>query len=127
MFSLQIAPRDRSLDATLEAAWAPVRIETLRDNVASKMNALVNRGAPRDLRDIHEVCLRGLMSAAECWQLYELKNPGGSARDASAKVLHALERLELLRPLDRIADAEQRRDAAAVRQWYRDVFCQQPS
>lgn len=127
VFSLQIAPRDRYLDATLEAAWAPVRIETLRDNVASKMNALVNRGAPRDLRDIHEVCRRGLMSAPQCWELYGEKNPGRSARDATGKVLHALERLEIQRPLDSIADAEQRRDAAAVRQWYRDVFCQQPS
>lgn len=127
VFSLQIAPRDRYLDATLEAAWAPVRIETLRDNVASKMNALVNRGAPRDLRDIHEVCRRGLMSAAQCWKLYEEKNPGRSPRDATGKVLHALERLEIQRPLDSIADGEQRRDAAAVRCWYRDVFCQQPS
>lgn len=127
MFSLQIAPRDRYLDATLEAAWSPVRIETLRDNIASKMNALVNRGAPRDLRDIHEVCRRGLMSALQCWKLYEEKNPGESARDATGKVLHAIERLEIQRPLDSIADAEQRREAAAVRQWYRDFFCQQPS
>ena len=127
VFSLQIAPRDRYLDATLEAEWPPVRIETLRDNVASKMNALVNRGAPRDLRDVHEVCRRGLLSASQCWELYEEKNPGQSVGDAAAKVLHALERLEVQRPLDSIADADQRREAAAVRSWYRDVFCRTPS
>lgn len=76
MFSLQIAPRDRYLDATLVAAWSPVRIESLRDNVASKMTALVERGAPRDLRDIHELCRRGLVFNAQCWELYEQKNPG---------------------------------------------------
>jgi hypothetical protein len=127
VFSLQIAPRDRYLDATLEAEWPPVRIETLRDNVASKMNALVNRGAPRDLRDIHEVCRRGLLSASQCWQLYEEKNPGLSADDATAKVLHALERLELQRPLATIPDSDQRGEAAAVRDWYRNVFCRYAS
>jgi hypothetical protein len=127
VFSLQIAPRDRYLDATLEAGWPPIRIETLRDNVASKMNALVNRGAPRDLRDIYEVCRRGLLSASECWQLYEAKNPGLSADDATAKVLHALERLEIQRPLASIQDVGQRHEAAAVRNWYRDVFCRQPT
>lgn len=123
VFSLQIAPRDRYLDKTLLAAWPPVRIESLRDNVASKMTALVERGAPRDLRDIHELCRRGLVSAAQCWELYEQKNPGRAARDAAAKVLHSLERLEIQRPLNSILDEEQRREAAAVRRWYRDVFC----
>ena len=127
VFSLQIAPRDRYLDATLEAGWPPIRIETLRDNVASKMNALVNRGAPRDLRDIYEVCRRGLLSAPQCWQFYEAKNPGLSAGDATAKVLHAVEQLEIQRPLASIQDDDQRREAAAVRNWYRDVFCRQPT
>lgn len=123
VFSLQIAPRDRYLDATLEAAWPPVRIETLRDNVASKMTALVERGAPRDLRDIHEVCRRGLVTDAECWQLYTQKNPGYAVHEAAAKALHSLERLETQRPLHGIADDRQREEAAAVRRWYRDVFC----
>lgn len=127
VFSLQIAPRDRYLDATLEAAWPPVRIETLRDNVASKMTALVERGAPRDLRDIHELCRRGLVTDAECWQLYEQKNAGQTARDAAAKVLHSLERLETQRPLPGIADDQQREEAATVRRWYREVFCLQRS
>lgn len=125
VLSLQIAPRDRYLDATLEAAWPPVHIETLRDNVASKMTALVERGAPRDLRDIHELCRRDLVTDAECWRLYEQKNPGQAVHEAAAKVLHSLERLETLRPLHGIADDRQREEAAAVRRWYRDVFCAQ--
>lgn len=127
VFSLQIAPRDRYLDATLEAAWPPVRIETLRDNVASKMTALVERGAPRDLRDIHELCRRGLVTGGECWQLYEQKNPGYATPEAAAKVLHSLERLETQRPLQSITDDRQREEAATVRQWYRDIFCAQQS
>ena len=59
------------LDATLVAAWSPVRIESLRDNVASKMTALVERGAPRDLRDIHELCRRA-------WAAPSLANFSGS-------------------------------------------------
>jgi hypothetical protein len=58
---------------------------------------------------------------------YEAKNPGLSAGAATAKVLHALERLEIQRPLASIQDVGQRHEAAAVRNWYRDVFCRQPT
>lgn len=127
VFSLQIASRDRYLDDTLEAAWPPVRIETLRDNVASKMTALVERGAPRDLRDIHRLCASSLLSPIECWMLYERKHPGQTARDGAAKVLHAVERLELQRPLESIAAEQQRREAETIRRWYREVFCRHPA
>lgn len=127
VFSLQIAARDRYLEATLEAAWPPVRIETLRDNVASKMTALVERGAPRDLRDVHRLCHSGLVTAAECWALYAAKNPGCDPRDAANKVLQTVERLEMQRPLRTIDPVESRREAEAVRGWYRDVFCRHPT
>lgn len=123
VFSLQIAPRDLFLEPTLEAAWPPVRLETLRDNVASKMTALVERGAPRDLRDVHHLCHHGILSAAECWQLYRQKNPGQDVRTAADKVLHGVERLEMQRPLDTIVSQDDRLQASAVRAWYRDVFC----
>lgn len=127
VFSLQIAARDRFLDPTLEAAWPPVRIETLRDNVAAKMTALVERGAPRDLRDIHQLCLRGIASVDECWALYLQKNPGQDAAVAADKILHSIEGVEMRRPLDSIASDAGRRDAAAVRTWYREIFCRRPS
>lgn len=127
VFSLQIASRDRWLDKPVEAAWAPVRIETLRDNAASKMTALVERAAPRDLRDIHQLCDRGLLSVADCWSLYREKNPTRAARDAAAKVLHAVERLEMQRPLATIESSAQRHEAETLRRWYRTVFCMHPS
>ncbi|NDC53129.1 MAG: hypothetical protein EBZ74_02280 [Planctomycetia bacterium] len=127
VFSLQIAARDRFLEPTLEAAWPPVRLETLRDNVASKMTALVERGAPRDLRDVYHLCHRGILSAAECWQLYCQKNPGHDVQTAADKVLHCVERLEMQRPLDTIESQDERLQAAAVRAWYRDIFCKSVS
>jgi hypothetical protein len=41
----------------------------------------------------------------------------------AAKVLFALERLELQRPLDTIFDSTARDQAARLRSWYREVFC----
>jgi predicted nucleotidyltransferase component of viral defense system len=98
-------------------------IETLQDNVASKMTALVERGAPRDLRDIYELCSRGFVSVKACWSLYSLKNPGQTSAAGAAKVLFAVERLELQRPLDTISDIALRDQAARLRSWYREVFC----
>lgn len=123
VFSLQIASRDRYLDPTLEAAWPPVRLETLRDNVASKMTALVERAAPRDLRDIHELCRRELVSPRECWELYAAKHTAQDLEAAAAKVLHAVERLEMQRPLNTISDVGERSAAVEVRRWYREIFC----
>ena len=74
-FSFQISRRTRSLDDTLPSIWRPVGIETLRDNVASKMTALVQRGGPRDFLDIHQFCTRDVTSAAECWQAFADRNP----------------------------------------------------
>jgi len=125
VFSLQIASRDRYLDQTVEAAWPPVRLETLTDNIASKMTALVERAAPRDLRDIHELCREGLVTPGECWGLYMAKHARRSSHEAAAKILHAVERLEMQRPLDTIASERERRAAESVRRWYRDVFCRE--
>jgi hypothetical protein len=122
VFSLQIAARDRYLDETAVAAWPPVRIETLRDNVASKMTALVERGAPRDLRDIHQLCLHGLITIDDCWN-HRAKHPTHDIREAAGKVLHAVERLEAQRPLSAIASDAERSEAATVRKWYREGLC----
>jgi hypothetical protein len=120
--SFQIAVRDIALDAPQVSPWAPILIETLRDNLASKMNALVGRGAPRDFLDIKNAVTSGLMSAEDCWRLWSLKNPGQQVADAKGKVRLHLENLELRRPLDRIADAAERADARVVREWFRWEF-----
>jgi hypothetical protein len=123
VFSFQISTRTRYLDDPLPADWVPVMIETLRDNVASKMTALVERGAPRDLRDVHELCTRQVLSTAECWQLWHEKNPGRDAQEGREKVLFHVERLVLQRPLEKIPSLDDRAAAQSLRQWFRNSFC----
>jgi hypothetical protein len=123
VFSFQISTRTRYLDPPQEGDWTPVMIETLRDNVASKMTALVERGAPRDLRDIYELCKRGVVSIEECWQLWKEKESGREAEEGRAKVRFHIERLELQRPLEKIGSPDERAAAAALRQWFGSSFC----
>jgi hypothetical protein len=122
-FSFQISTRTRYLDAPRMAPWPPLMLETLRDNVASKMTALVERGAPRDLRDIYELCTRDFVSIEECWKLWQMKNDGRDLQEGRAKVLFHVQRLELQRPLDTIATSAERAGAAAVRQWFTNRLC----
>lgn len=120
--SFQIAVRDVALDAPQDSPWAPILIETLRDNLASKMNALVNRGAPRDFLDIHQAVAVGLVDVEECWRLWSLKNPGQHVAAAKGKTLLNLENLEQRRPLEQIAAPATRAQAQTVRDWFRREF-----
>jgi hypothetical protein len=104
------------------SAWAPLRIETLADNVGSTMNALVNRGAPRDFLDIHAVVGAGLFTPTHCWELWQAKNSGQSIDAARRNVLLPLTGLESRRPLDAITDPAARERAREVRDWFKDVF-----
>ena len=65
-----------ALDEVLPSHWKPVCIETLRDNGAFKMTALVQRGAPRDFLDIYHLCTRDVMSMADCWRAFTDKDLG---------------------------------------------------
>jgi hypothetical protein len=56
VFSFQIASRSAQLVPAARAPWTDVMLDSFPDLVASKMVALVERGAPRDFRDIHAVC-----------------------------------------------------------------------
>ena len=122
-FSFQISKRTLYLDAAIPAEWQPLWIETLRDNVASKMTALVERGAPRDMRDIFELCARGITSREECWKLWKRKNPERDEREGPEKALFYIERLEQQRPLEKMQSQEERDRAASLRSWFRSVFC----
>lgn len=122
-FSFQISKRTLYLDEAIPAEWQPVWIETLRDNVGSKMTALVERGAPRDLRDVYELCTRSIVTKDECWHLWRIKNPERDPREGPDKVLFHIERLELQRPLEKITVPNERAKAAALREWFRNVFC----
>jgi hypothetical protein len=121
-FSFQIAVRSIAVEEPLPSAWPPLRVETLADNVGAKMNALVNRGAPRDFLDVHAVVDAGLLTPRRCWELWQAKNPDGFTEAARQNVLLHLAGLDSRRPLEGIADPEARERAGHVRQWFRDVF-----
>jgi len=121
-FSFQIAVRSVELDPPLASEWPPILIETLRDNLGAKMNALVDRGAPRDFVDVRRVVEAGLTSAEECWKLWSRKNPVSSVDSAKEKVLHHLTVLSLRRPLEGISDPGERSAAASTRNWFRRDF-----
>jgi hypothetical protein len=101
-------------------------VDSLQDIVASKMVALVERGAPRDFRDIYAVCQAGLVTPWECWQLWEQRQrlSGSDTDDARARlaVETHLRRIALHRPLKGIADVAQREAAQRVRQWFTEVL-----
>lgn len=121
-FSFQIARRTLALDDAIPSAWQPVRVETLRDNVASKMTALVQRGAPRDFLDIYQLCTRGVSSMAECWTWFVEKNPGVTADEAKRKIIARLAMIETTRPIETIEPGTAREHATRVRDWYHHVF-----
>jgi Nucleotidyl transferase AbiEii toxin, Type IV TA system len=122
VFSFQVAERSAQLEPTTTLPWADVSLDSLPDLVASKMVALVERGAPRDFRDIDAVCRSGLMSASECWRLWALRQQqsdgdGDRHRSRVAVATH-LARIMEHRPLDRIEDPGQRAESARIREWF---------
>jgi len=121
-FSFQIAVRSTELEPPGPSAWPPILIESLADTVGAKMNALVERGSPRDFLDIHTVVTEGLMSAEQCWVCWSRKNAGQTVHSARQKVVLHLSALEMRRPLAKITDPDERRRAETVRRWYRSEF-----
>lgn len=122
LFSFQIAARTIRLEPYLISPWPPLRIESLADNVGSKMNALVQRGAPRDFIDIRQLVISELASPHECWGLWSRKNPDLRLEQARAEAARHLQELELRRPLETIPDPNQRERARETRLWFRDAF-----
>ena len=128
VFSFQIARRSVRLEESVSAGWIEVPLDSLVDLAASKMVALVERGAPRDFLDIFNVCQAGLFSIAECWALWRRRQIlAGSDVEASRARLAIethLERIALHRPLEQIADLAQRNQARQLRDWFLDEFLQ---
>ena len=102
IFSVQIAARTVELEPPIASAWSPIPIETLRDNLANKMSALVARGAPRDFRDVYEVVQAGLLTISECWELWQARNPDTNIDRARAQVVKHLGSIAERRPLDQL-------------------------
>ena len=125
-FSFQIVRRSAQLQPSVPAMWTDVLLDSFPDLVASKMVALVERGAPRDFRDIHSVCRAGLTTPSQCWQWWkDRQHLAGSDIDASRARLAVethLSRIEKHRPMALISDAGQRTEAESVRTWFKTEF-----
>jgi hypothetical protein len=120
-FSFQIASRDAQLQPSVQAPWGDVLLDSFPDLIASKMVALVERGAPRDFRDVYSVCQAGLTTPAQCWQWWKerqiLAGSDTSADRARLAVETHLSRLAAHRPLEGIGDAVARSAAQRLRTW----------
>jgi len=110
IFSVQIADRDIELAKPVPGPWHPIRIESLRDNIASKRTALVDSGAPRDFMDIHAVITANILSIDRSMKNGDLTATQTAAQyraSQGAQVLKHLESIAARRPLDTLA-SEQR-------------------
>lgn len=114
------------MQPSVNAEWANVLLDSLTDLVASKMVALVERGAPRDFRDIFQVCQEKLTTPMQCWQWWEQRQRlAGSDTDhyrARLAVETHLAPIEQHRPLDGINNPQQRESAQQVRHWFQTEF-----
>jgi predicted nucleotidyltransferase component of viral defense system len=125
-FSFQIAGRSILLEKPASAGWIDIPLDSLADLVASKMIALIERGAPRDFLDIYTLCHAEVVSIDECWSLWKKRQSlAGSETDTARAHLAIethLERIALHRPIEQITDPSQREQAQQVRKWYSDLF-----
>lgn len=126
VFSFQIARRSAQLEPSAPAPWTDVLLDSFPDLVASKMVALVERGAPRDFRDVHALCQAGLTTPAECWTLWRRRQRLADSDTASDRARLAVEthltRIVQHRPLEQIADPQQQAQAQQVRDWFAGEF-----
>ncbi|MDQ2680262.1 MAG: nucleotidyl transferase AbiEii/AbiGii toxin family protein [Candidatus Eremiobacteraeota bacterium] len=125
VFSFQVSVRDVQLEPAGPSTWAPLKLESLADNVGSKMNAVVRRGAPRDFVDIYELVTRELVTADECWRLWQRKNPGVDVQQAKESVARNMSELELRTPLGRLPK-DQRERAENRRTFFKTEFIGRP-
>jgi hypothetical protein len=125
-FSFQIARRSAQLEPSTLAPWGEVLLDSFPDLVASKMVALVERGAPRDFRDVYALCQAGLATPKECWELWrrrQLLADSDTDKDRARLAVEThLARIAQHRPLREIADATKRAEAEQVRRWFAGEF-----
>lgn len=126
VFSFQVARRTAQLAPSTKAPWGDVLLDSFPDLVAGKMVALVERGAPRDFRDVYALCQAGLTTPRECWQLWRRRQELASSDTDGARARLAVEthlaRIVQHRPLNGIADPEQRAEAERLRSWFAEKF-----
>jgi predicted nucleotidyltransferase component of viral defense system len=126
VFSFQIAHRSAQLEPTVPAPWVDVRLDSFADLLASKMVALVERGAPRDFRDVYTLCQSSLTTPQQCWQFWrrsqQLSNSDTDSTRARLAVETHLERIAQHRPLSRITDTADQASAEQLRVWFATEF-----
>ncbi len=126
IFSFQIALRTQRLEELNAAGWIDVPLDSFNDLVSTKMNALIQRGAPRDFLDIFSICEAELITIEECWQLWHKRQEliGNQHDDEKARLAIEthLQRIALQRPLEQIEDDKQRESAKNVRSWFVNSF-----
>lgn len=122
VFAFQLAVKSRRVESPIASEWGFLRTESLRENMANKMCALVTRGAPRDLRDVARVLSAGLLARDELWELWQLRtgrHNDSELKEARRQVLGHLSALEGRRPLEGIEDQAARADAEQTRRLIR--------
>jgi hypothetical protein len=126
IFSFQVAVRSQRLEDLNVAGWIDVPLDSFEDLVSTKMNALVQRGAPRDFLDVYKICTAELISMEECWDLWhkrqELIGNEHDEEKARLAIETHLKRIELQRPLEHYKDDEERAFAKKLREWFVNSF-----
>ena len=126
VFSFQIARRSALLEPSAPAPWTEVLLDSFSDLIASKMVALIERGAPRDFRDIYAICSAGLISPRECWTLWARRQQAAHSdadfERADLAIETHLARIAQHRRLDQITDRQQQQEAERVRSWFTEEF-----
>jgi hypothetical protein len=126
-FNFQIATRSALLREEVTGVWpGNIRLDSFDDLLASKMTALVNRGAPRDFLDVHTLCQAGQTDIATCWQLWQerqrLSGEDDDLERAKLAVRANLARIEAARPLTEQATGADAQRSATVRAWFEREF-----
>jgi hypothetical protein len=124
IFSFQIAARSILLQAEITGIWqGDIRLDSFEDLIASKMTALVNRGAPRDFLDIYTLCEKQLTSISICWQLWQKRQQLSDENDDFARAKLAVQanlaRIEATRPIVNHLPEEYN---IRLRNWFKTEF-----
>lgn len=126
VFGFQVAHRSAQLAPPQPVPWMDAWLDSFLDLLAAKMVALVERGAPRDFRDIFTLCQADVTTAEQCWTLWRRRQQlTGSDTDAARARLAVqthLARIALHRPLNQIADPTERAAAEQARTWFKTEF-----
>jgi predicted nucleotidyltransferase component of viral defense system len=126
-FNFQIACRSALLRPLVKSPLPDINLDSLEDLIASKMTALIERGAPRDFLDIYQVCVHGFSTPAQCWLLWQEREQSRGVANINIElaieaILLHLNRIEKSRPLQSISDVNTRNQAQKVREWFKNEF-----